>query len=380
MRLVVILGWMIACWAGNAHAQSGSGALIWEFRTGGPIWSSPSYRDNILYFGSDDGKVYALDTVTQKPKWTYQTGGKVRSAAALSEDRLYIASDDGFLYALDREAGRELWRFDMKASDLRRRPPSKDNPYFDFLQSSPLVHQGKVYIGSLNGAVFAVDAESGNQVWSLGTGEAIRSTPVIGNGKLYFGSWDDHLYAVSLPSHEFAWRSDSGGVIQSTPSIGSNVVVIGTRAGRLIAYDPETGAEKWRHDYPDGSWVESSAVHDDGRFYVGSSDALKISAFAADGSGEIWNFRTGGWTWAPPLVADGTVYIGSVSAHPYYFEGVTLQRGFYALDAETGQEKWRFIPGEVEGYITGGVAASPAVTERVVYVPSVDGSIYALRR
>jgi outer membrane protein assembly factor BamB len=116
-----------------------------------------------------------------------------------------------------------------------------------------------------------------------------------------------------------------------------------------------------------------------GLLYVGSSDALKVSAIDPANGNEVWAFKTGGWTWSTPVISNGTVYVGALSAFPYYFDGVKLVAGFYALDAATGAKKWQFRPGRAPGYITGGVAVAPAIADGVIYVGAVDGYIYALK-
>ena len=389
-RRLLALVFMFCGFGGAVHAsavqpgavQPGAaqpGSVLWEFRAGGQIWGSLTHDAGMLYFGSDDRRLYALDTASRKLRWTFATGGAIRSQPALAGDRILVSSDDGFLYAIDRASGRERWRFDLKARDLHRRPPSPDTPYFDFLQSSPVVHAGKVYAGSLSGTLFVIDAATGKLDWSVGTGDAIRSTPVIAGGRIYFGGWDDHLYAVDLATRKVLWRADTGGVVQSTPAVDRGRVVVGSRSARLIAYDADTGKEAWRHDYADGSWVESSALAANGFFYVGSSDSLKLSAIAADSGREVWQFKTGGWVWATPVLANGTLYAGAISAHPYYFEGVTLKSGFFAIDAATGRQKWRFAPRPIKGYVTGGVMGSPVIDRGVVYVGALDGRVYALK-
>ncbi len=80
-----------------------------------------------------------------------------------------------------------------------------------------------------------------------------------------------------------------------------------------------------------------------------------------------------------PTVAGGIVHIGSISAVPYYFPGVDLVAGFFAVDRQTGEERWRMIPEAVEGYVTGGVFAAPAADAGIVYVASLDGRIHAIR-
>lgn len=374
--LLVLLLWGLG---GSAYAKVDGGTLLWKFRTGGQIWSSLTQHAGTLYFGNDDRHLYALDFAARKLKWKFRTEGMIRSQPAVAGDLVFAASDDGFLYAVDRERGRERWRFDLKTKGLSRRLPSFDNPYYDFLQSAPLVHDGHVYIGSLNGTLFVVDVATGRSAWSIGTSDAIRSTPVIQGDTLYFGSWDDHLYAIDLATHKQRWRADTGGIVQSTPAIGEGRVVVGSRGAKLLAYDLKTGAEAWHHVYTDGSWIESSGTYVDGLFYVGSSDSLKVSAFAADSGKEVWHFKTGGWSWATPKLANRTLYIGAISAFPYYFEGVALKAGFYALDAGSGKPKWHFTTQSTEGFITGGVMAAPVVLDGVVYVGALDGYIYALK-
>lgn len=160
----------------TAHAAK-PGGLLWSFKAGGPIWSSLTYDNGTLYFGSDDGALYALDTAKHRPKWRFPTRGKVRSQPALSGALVYAASDDGFLYAVERATGRQRWRFDLKAKDLGRRLPSPDTPFYDYLQSSPLVRDEKLYIGSLSGTLFAIDATRGALDWKVGTATPFAPVP-----------------------------------------------------------------------------------------------------------------------------------------------------------------------------------------------------------
>ncbi len=383
-----MLRWMavllLLCAGLGSHAvsaaQSSPGSLLWKLDVGGPMWSTPTHEGGMLYVGSDDGYLRAIDLSTHKVAWAFKTGDRVRSQPAVAGALVLLASDDGHLYAVDRQTGRERWRFDLKTQGLGRRLPSPDNPYYDYLQSSPVVHDGLVYVGSLNGELFAVDIATGQRKWGFGTSEAIRATPVIDGDTLYVASWDDHLYAFDLKTHHLLWRADTNGIVQSTPSIGAGRVVVGSRSAKLFAFDASDGAQAWHHVYGDGSWVESSARYADGLFFVGSSDSLKVSAFSAKDGTEVWQKPLGGWVWARPALANGTLYIGAISAFPHYAEGVTLKPGFFALDMRTGQERWRFAPGAVDGgFITGGVIAEPAIVDGAVYVAALDGSLYALK-
>lgn len=375
---LVLTGTSLVC-AAPANAADKAGDVLWKYRTQGSIWASLTTHDGTLYVGSDDHRLHAVDLATHQAKWTFRTGGVVRSQPAIADGLAYIASDDGFLYALHTQTGAQAWRFNLKSAGFERRLPADKTVFYDYLQSSPVVSEGRVYVGSASGHMHALDARTGKSIWSVGTDAAIRGNPTVDGGRLFFGSWDHGVYALDAKTGERIWRYDTKGIVQSTPAVGDGKVVVGSRSAKLFALDAGTGQETWSHVYRDGSWVESSAVYRDGVFFVGSSDSLKLSAFDANTGVEKWSFKTGGWSWATPVLAGDVAYIGGLSAFPYYFDGVTLQPGFFAVDVKTGQERWRFTPQPVEGYVTGGVMGSPVILDGTVYVGAVDGYIYALK-
>ena len=74
--------------------------LKWAFKTEGPIRSSPAVADGVVYFGSYDGNLYAVDIKTGKEKWRFKTGGKIFSSPAVADGVVYFGSHDGKLYAV----------------------------------------------------------------------------------------------------------------------------------------------------------------------------------------------------------------------------------------------------------------------------------------
>ena len=91
----------------------------------------------------------------------------------------------------------------------------------------------------------------------------------------------------------------------------------------------------------------------------------------------MWEFPTNGWSWGTPTLANDAVYIGSLKAVPYY-GNVELTPAMYAISADSGKELWRRVPPTVDGYITGGVFSPALIEDGVVYVASIDGTLYAL--
>lgn len=356
------------------------GTVLWKHQAGGEMWGPLTHDEGVLYFGCDNGKVSAFDIDSRSVRWEFQSGGKVRSAVLCAGGRAVFASDDGTLFALELPTGKEVWRFDLGSADMERILPATTPPYeYDYLHSSPIVVHGTVYVGSMDGHLYAVDHETGKERWKFPTLGKIRSTPVVDDGTVYFGSWDGHLYAVDAANGELRWRFDTGGIIQSSAAVAGGMVVVGSRSAKIFALDAGTGTMAWEHVHKDGSWVESTPVIHEGVVYIGSSDALELFAFDLDAGGELWTFKTNGWSWSTPLVTDDVVYIGGISAFPYYFEGVTLEAGLHAVDRETGKSLWSMAPEPIEGYITGGVFSLPVLVDRVLFVAGLDGYIYALQ-
>jgi len=352
------------------------GRIVAEFKTGGQVWSSPVHHEGAIYIGSDDNSLWALDLETMKPKWKADTGGRVRSTPAVKDDAVYFVSDDGLLRRVSASDGSESWRFDLGSAGIGRVLPSLYPPYsYDYLSSSPTLHNGTVIVGSANGNLYAIDAETGKEEWRFKTEGRIRSTPRVHKNRIYFGSWDHHVYALDATNGKQIWRFDTGGVVQATPAIGDGRVYIGSRNPKVFALDEATGKKVWEYVHEDGSWVESSGIHTDGVLYIGSSDALKL--FALDGAtGKIkWEYRTGGWSWCTPSISGDTIYIGAISASPYYFEGVTLERGLHAVDLKTGKARWVVPTGELPGYVTGGVMSTPLAVDGKVIAGALDNRV-----
>ena len=84
---------------------------LWKVKTGGQVISSPVIVDDMLYVGSEDHTLYAINKDTGKVKWRYKTAGAVHSTPAVSNDEILFLSYDGFFYALDKLDGKLIWKF-----------------------------------------------------------------------------------------------------------------------------------------------------------------------------------------------------------------------------------------------------------------------------
>ena len=318
---------------------------LWRYETGGPVGSSPAVVDGVVYFGSVDNYLYAVDAATGTLRWQYETGDHVTSSPAVIDGVVYVGSWDGYVYAVDTTSGDLIRRYGGVA----------DGAPLWYASGAPLaVEEGVVYYGN-NVNLLAVDADTGDLIWRTEVYMG-GSSFGVGDGVLYFRSLGDYLYAVDAVSGELLWRYETGGSVTHSPAVVDGVVYFGSQDDYLYAVDAVSGELRWRYET---GWVSSTPAVVDGVVYVGSGYSLDAVDAA---SGELrWRYETGVAVLSSPAIADGVVYFGSDDNH------------LYAVDAASGELRlrWRY---ETVGW----VYSSPSVVDGVVYFGSRDGYLYAV--
>src|SRR5215471_4127179 len=176
----------------------------WKFPTGDRVISSPVFKDNVIYFGGDDGNVYAVDATTGRQIWKRATNGPAPATPAIADGTVYIGSYDGRFYAFNAQTGALKWKFAtngerrFEAKGLHGMQPKQQTiaEPFDTFLSSPVVANGTVYFGSGDGNLYALDSATGDLRWKFKTGDFVHASPALADGVLFFGSWDSYFYAV----------------------------------------------------------------------------------------------------------------------------------------------------------------------------------------
>src|SRR5258708_23684741 len=80
----------------------------WKFKTNGKVISSPAIAGGVVYVGSTDGRVYAVDAASGMRRWAFPTKGPVNSSPAVFSDTVYFGSVDGNFYAVNPATGKEI--------------------------------------------------------------------------------------------------------------------------------------------------------------------------------------------------------------------------------------------------------------------------------
>ncbi|MFA5213787.1 MAG: PQQ-binding-like beta-propeller repeat protein, partial [Methanoregula sp.] len=319
-------------------------SLKWNFTAGGDVHSSPVISGGVLYVGSSDGRLYALNASTGLEQWRYSFGAEVFSSPAVANGVVFVGTNDNNLYALNATTGAKIWNFTTG----------------NHIIGSPALADGTVYIGSADNTLYALNPTTGEKLWDTAPGLYLDSSPAVSNGSVFIGSWDYRVYAFNATTGSGLWDYTTGNAIESSPAVENHTVFIGSDDHNLYALNAMTGAKIW--NFTTGGYIYSSPAVSGGVVYVGSDDKNVYALDAVTGA-KLWNFSALNAIRSSPAIANGVLYVGSHDGR------------LYALNATTGEKLWDYLTEEWTW-----VESSPAVSGGVVYFGGDTDKVYALHQ
>ena len=295
-------------------------------------------------------------TVTAEDGTTQAYTATITVALPVNNGTVYIGNLDGYLYALDALTGAKKWEF--KAGDA--------------IQATPTVVNGVLYIASWDKKIYALDAVTGAKKWESNPATVVLSqpfaAPIVVNGTLYYGG-DIAIYGIDAGTGAKKWEFVGDGIYgwQASPTVVDGIVygcIRGSAGGKsgLYALNGATGAVKWHQ--PGIGISESSPAIANGLLYAGS-EFDGFNAFDLTTGALKWQFKEATTVHSSPTISNGIAYIGS---------GIfgSDNQNLYALDALTGAKKWAFPTPDGGTYYS-----SPIVANGIVYVGG-GGTFYAV--
>ncbi len=318
------------------------------------------FRGNPQLTGVYDAKaVYKLDMV----KFTFKTGGPIRSTPAVMDGMLYFGSGDGNFYAIDSKTGKERWHFTTGGA----------------VHSSPAVVNGVVYFTSRDGNLYALNQADGKLKFTFKMGKELGeqnywdyylSSPIIEEGNLYMGSGDGYMYALNVKTNKLVWKFNAASRIRATPALSGNHVVFGTMDGYVCSVSKTDGNLQWKFatdgvkikfdDFGnDKTSIFCTPAVGDGVVAVGGRDGFFYAVDLETGKEKFRFNHNGSWVLST-AINDGKIFVGSGSS-------AFVQ----ALDINTGAEQWRFKTKSA-------VFTSLTLAQGMMYFGDFAGNVYAI--
>ena len=275
------------------------------------------------------------------------------------------------------------------------------------LEATPIVVDGVMYTSGSVGQVYALDAKTGKELWNFDPKndlvvnreaccDEVNRGVAIWKGKVYVGSFDGHLFALDAASGAVVWQTDTiinrkvGYTITGAPEVAGNVVVIGNSGGEydargyVTAYDLNTGKLAWRFFTVPG---DPSKPFENPELEMASKTWDPKSRWDMGGGGTVWD----------SMVYDpesNLLYFGTGNG-TYYDQSRRSPSGgdnlfissILAINPDTGRLVWHYqeVPGDQWDYDT----LQPIIltdlniggrVRRIMMQASKDGFFYIIDR
>jgi len=278
--------------------------------------------------------------------WRFKAEDEIKSSPAIVDGRVYIGSADERVYALELKTGKQIWSATLD----------------DMVEAPPTVVDGGVYVGSLSGTLYALDTETGSQRWTFNAGGKI-----VGGAnwfkdtedrlRILIGSHDAFLYCVDGESGKSLWAYETGNYVNGSPAVGDGRCAFGGCDAVIHILSLPDGSKAAEVD--SGAYIAASAAIYGEYVYIGNYEGELLKAPLSGGE-PIWRYAIDGDPFVgSPAVTDDVVVIGGGDMR------------VHAIDSRTGKARWTYTALDA-------VDSSPAIVGDKVVVGSSDGRLYLL--
>lgn len=268
-------------------------------------------------------------------------------------------------------------------------------------EATPVIVDGVVYIGDLDGTFYALNLQSGEMAWKFinpAEKAGFKGAAAVRDGRVYLADIDGNSYCLDLKTHEKLWSAKAEGEIVSAPNFHKGNVLIGSTDAKLYCLDAKTGDVQWTHTIGDQIQCSPTVIQD--RCFLAGCDG-KLHVINLDNGKEVDAVVIGSPTGATPAASGDLIYFGThggaflcvnwreakevwqkknlsrglpiLSSAALTDKGVIFggdDKQMHALDLN-GETLWNF---PTKGHIAG----SPVVVGDRVFFGSADGRIYGI--
>jgi len=269
-----------------------SGQLKWKTQLG-IITASPGVNGDRVYVGDADGKFYCLNKATGAVIWTFETEGQISAAPNFDGDNVLIPAHDSTLYCLNKE-GKKIWDFKIEGP----------------IYGGVAVAKGATFLAGCDSMLHVLDVKTGKSLGSVDLKGQSGSAAAVFGDHLYVGTMSNQVLAINLKTLKVEWEFEAPRRKQpfyASAAVNEDLVVIGCRDDKVWGIDRKTGKRKW--DFLTDHKVDGSAVIVGQRIFVGSFDQ-KFYVLNLKGE-KIAEYSLDGAIMGSPAVSGGCVVIGT---------------------------------------------------------------------
>lgn len=303
------------------------------------FYAAPSVEGDRVIFGdygvaggflspSITVSVYAVDNVDDggaaPEQWTQSAdiNDKIVAPPLQVGDRVFVGTADNYILAMNATNGDVLWSFETGHS----------------VWGQPAFRDGVLFVTSMDRSIYALEAETGNELWRTSFVGAIAAGPVLNDEFVYVSDFDRQLHALDIQTGDEKWAASANNWIWGAPAYADGVVYYADIEGNVFAVDALTGEAIWQNKTP-GAVQTSPVVMGDKVFVASEGESSEtrvgaLRAFSVEDGRELWTTIAPAPLFTTPVVIDDAVIVALQS------ETAML----LAYDGETGGQLWTIAP------------------------------------
>jgi outer membrane protein assembly factor BamB len=315
--------------------------VLWKFETGDAIEGTPAVSRGVVFVGSLDEHLYALDLNSGAQKWKFKAG-PIKAPVGVRHGRVYVGNFDGLFQCFEAADGKKVWAFEAGGE----------------ITSGANFAGDTILFASHDETLYCLDRD-GKPRWKYKAQGPVYGTPSLAGKYTFVAGCDSALHVIDLADGKEKASVDLGGQSGATPAVVGDRLYVGNMGNNFLAVDWKKAAVEWsfRAERRPEAYYSSAAVAGD-LVVVGSRDKRVHALKRKDGTG-AWSFLTGGRVDSSPVIDGGRVYVGSMDGK------------LYVLDLASGRQLQKI---ELDGAVVG----SPAVAEGRLLIGTTKGTLYCL--
>ncbi len=332
--------------SGSTRAElPDSPVLLWKVTSDVRTKSSPVISDGIVYFGNDKGTLYAVSS-EGKVKWKFETGSPIEAPPLVFGDKVFAGSSDGVLRAVNKLTGKLEWSYYTENQIV-----GSANVWISGKQAG-------IIFGSYDYYLHCADPDSGKPLWRLETMNYVNGTPSVSNNKIIFGGCDGIIRVADPRTGTERDNYEIGVYIAASPAVVNEKAYFGDYDGTFYCVNMQEGRIDWmiKPGETSGAILGIPAVISNS-VVIGNEDKYLYCYNATDGR-SVWKYRTNGRITGSAVVTPTKVLFGSMDGN------------IYILGLANGKKQWGFNAGAP-------ISSSPAVSQGRFYFLTEDGRLLA---
>lgn len=269
------------------------GSMAWRYpadKSAVMVYAAPAVTADQVLVGDYKNVFHGLNKSTGVENWKYE-GAKDRYIASplVVGETVFAPNADGTLYAFSLN-GNLTWKFSTSAA----------------LWARPVSDGTTVYLAGMDHKMYALDAASGKELWSVDMGGSMPFEPALGDGKLYISTLANELVALNTSDGSVLWRTPFTERLYAQPVLNENSIFIGDLKGGIYAVNAADGQTIWKQEL-DHQVTGSATIIENGVVFATDNGDLVCVSFAGE---RLWTRSVTGTLYTAPIALGDKLFIG----------------------------------------------------------------------